>query len=181
MRETPKAAAAYEEYAAMGPSRSLRKLAEKLNQTNSKPIATEATLMAWSSEHGWQERVKLYDAERIEEKRRKQEAEIEKMNERHALIGTSQQARAIEQIKNLIEAKAFGSMAAVQLLKLATDLERVARGAATERTEQTGLNGGPLLVGGEVGFYPVQLPKKDEQSDPSMALPEKDEQRGGDA
>lgn len=139
MRETPRAAAAYEEYAAMGPSRSLRKLADK---TGTKL----AQLGEWSATHKWQERVKAYDAERIEEKRLKQEAEIEKMNERHALIGTTQQAKAIKQIEALIEAKSFGSMAAVQLLKLATDLERVARGASTEQVAITGKDGQPLEV-----------------------------------
>lgn len=147
MRETPKAAAAFDEYCLLGPNRSLRKLAEKFRQTSDKPIASESTLMVWSSEHNWQERVKQYDAERAEEKRRKQEAEVEAMNQRHAQIGVTQQARAIEQIKTLIEAKAFGSMAAVQLLKLATDLERIARGAATDRQELTGKDGEPLDVG----------------------------------
>ena len=154
MRETPKALAAYEEYAAMGPSRSLRKLAEKLSQTIPKPSPTIETIKLWSSEHQWQERIKVYDAERIDERRRKHELEIEKMNERHAVIGTSQQVRAIKQIEALIEAKAFGSVAAVQLLKLATDLERVARGVETDRTE--------VVSSGSVGFYAaaVQLPQK---------------------
>lgn len=139
MRETPRAAAAFEEYCAFGPSRSLRKLADK---TGTKL----AQLGEWSREHQWQERVKAYDAERIEERRRKQEAEIEKMNERHAMIGTTQQAKAIKQIEALIEAKSFGSMAAVQLLKLATDLERLARGAPTEHTALTGQDGGPVAI-----------------------------------
>lgn len=146
MRETPRAAAAYEEYAAMGPSRSLRKLADKSG-------TKLAQLGEWSSEHQWQERVKSYDAERIEEKRRKQEAAIDAMNERHAMIGTTQQARAIKQIEALIEAKSFGSMAAVQLLKLATDLERVARGASTEQISVTGKNGEALSVSPNVIVY----------------------------
>lgn len=154
MRETPKALAAYEEYAAMGPSRSLRKLAEKWDKSGTKAGQVFKQLGIWSSEHQWQERVKVYDAERIDERRRKHELEIEQMNSRHALIGTSQQARAIKQIEALIEAKAFGSVAAVQLLKLATDLERVARGVETDRTE--------VVSTGSVGFYAaaVQLPQK---------------------
>lgn len=157
MRETPKAAAAFEEYAAMGPSRSLRKLAEKLHQSSPEASPTIETIKVWSREHNWQERVKPYDAERIEEKRRKQEAEIEAMNQRHALIGTSQQAKAIKQIEALIEAKSFGSMAAVQLLKLATDLERLARGVETDRTEVNA----NVTAAGAIGFYQaVQLPQK---------------------
>lgn len=144
MRETPKAAAAYEEYAAMGPSRSLRKLAEKLHQSSPESSPVIETIKVWSKAHHWQDRVKLFDAERIEERRLEQEEAIRKMNERHAMIGTSQQARAIKQIEALIEAKSFGSMAAVQLLKLATDLERVARGASTEQVAITGKDGGPI-------------------------------------
>jgi hypothetical protein len=41
---------------------------------------------------------------------------------------------AAQQIERLIEAKKFGSQASVQLLKLSTDLERLARGEPTEYT-----------------------------------------------
>lgn len=142
MRETPRAAAAFDEYCLLGPGRSLRKLAEKLKQTHSKPIATESTLMAWSTEHNWQERVKLYDKERIDEKRRKQEAEIDRMNEEHALLGRTQALRAVKQIEELIKAQKFGSQATVQLFKVSTDLERLARGGVTERSEVTGAESG---------------------------------------
>ncbi|SRR6266487_2296351 len=131
MRETPKAAAAFEEYCAMGTSRSLRKLAAK--QIGSKSIATEATLMNWSRAFAWQERVKFYDAERIEARRVKQEAELDRMNDEHALLGRTQALRAIKQIEELIKAQHFGSQAAVQLFKISTDLERIARGASTDR------------------------------------------------
>lgn len=133
MRETPQAAAAFQEYCALGPERSLRKLAES-KQAYSKRVAL---LMRWSVEHQWQERVKTYDAERIEEQRRKRDAAIEEMNEQHAVMGRNQSARAIEQIETLIEARKFGSQAAVQLFKISTDLERVARGAPTEHIEQS--------------------------------------------
>jgi len=139
MRETPQAAAAYHEYAAMGPERSLRALSDK---TGTKL----AQLGVWSSTHRWQERCKLYDAERIEERRRKRDADIERMNERHALIGTTQQQRALEQLAQLAKIGKLGSQAAVMLLKLAIDVERTARGEPTtvERHEQTGVGGGPI-------------------------------------
>lgn len=138
MRETPKAAAAFDEYCLLGPARSLRKLAEKLKQTNSKPIATEATLMVWSSEHRWQERVREYDVERAKEKRLKHDADIEAMDERHAILGVKQQKKAAKLIKKLIDNEEFTPSSAVQLLKLSTDLERLARGAPTEHIEQSG-------------------------------------------
>lgn len=150
MRETPQAAAAYEEYCTLGLDRSLRKLAES-QQKYSKSIAL---LMRWSVDHNWQERVKQYDKERIDERRRKHDAALEKMNEEHALLGRTQALRAVKQIEELIKAQKFGSQATVQLFKVSTDLERLARGAATERQELTGKDGEALGVG-------IYLPQKD--------------------
>lgn len=132
MRETAKAAAAYAEYAALGPTRSLGKLYEALRQSDGKAAVSLRTIEQWSSEHHWQSRVQAHDEKRAAEKERKRIADIEAMNERHAMIGTAHQMRAIEQIKRLIEDKKFGSQAAVQLLKLAVDVERTARGEPTE-------------------------------------------------
>lgn len=149
-RETPRAAAAYAEYAAMPPQeRSLTRLAARLTPHDAPP-ARQATclrqLKRWSADHGWQERVKAHDAEMAVEKEAKRLAEIEAMNERHAQIGTRQQRRALAQIEALIAAQKFGSQATVQLLKLATDLERTARGAPTsvEQHEVVGKDGGPI-------------------------------------
>ena len=140
MRETPKAAAAYAEYAAMGPSRSLAKLYEQLRQSNGKTTVPLRTLEAWSTAHNWQERVREHDAAIIAEKEARRLAAIDAMNERQATIGTTHQKRAIDQIGRLIESGKFGSQAAVMLLKLAIDVERTARDAPTaiERHEQSG-------------------------------------------
>lgn len=146
MRETPRAAAAFEEYAAMGPSRSLRKLAAKLGENGAKTGQITKQLEIWSAAHNWQERVKQHDAERIEEKRLKREVEVERMNDEQALLGRTQALRAVKQIERLIEAQKFGSQASVQLFKVSTDLERIARGAATDRQEVTGKDGQPLEV-----------------------------------
>lgn len=166
MRETPKASAAFHEYCLLGPSRSLRKLADRLHQFTPKSPPGIDTLKMWSSEHNWQERVKEFDKEQAEERLRKQQQEIEKMNQEHALLGRTQALRAVKQIEELIKVQKFGSQAAVQLLKVATDLERLARGAATDRQEITGSGGAPF----QTIFY---LPKVDEESE--------EEQKGGDA
>lgn len=143
MRETPRAAAAFLEYCTLGPSRSLAKLA--------KVVVGDATvhirqLEKWSSEFGWVERAKLFDAERAEEKRIKKQADIDAMDARHAQIGITQQAKAIKQIDALINAQKFGSQATVQLLKIAVDLERVARGEPTSIDQLTSKDGGPIQV-----------------------------------
>jgi len=146
MRETPPAAAAYHEYAALGADRSLRKLSEVLRQSQGKVKAGLDTLERWSSAHHWQARVTAFDAARIEERRCKHDADIERMNERHAAIGTTQQAQALKQLAHLAEIGKLGSQASVMLLKLAIDVERTARGEPTtvERHEQTGAGGGPI-------------------------------------
>lgn len=148
MRETPDAVKAFEEYYDLGDGRSLDLLAQQRYQRQAKPKPTVPTILSrlkvWSSAHHWQDRLVQREQEEAEKARKKRTRQVEKMNERHILIGTTQQAKAIKQIEALIEAKKFGSQATMQLLKLATDLERLALGAATERTELTGKDGGPL-------------------------------------
>jgi hypothetical protein len=146
-RETPKAAAAFAVYCTLGPTnRSLKALAAHLG----KSPGYESILSRWSKEFRWQERVKKYDLDLIERKaeseRKKHEQEIEQMNDRHASIGVTQQLKAIEQINALIKAQSFGAIASVQLLKFATDLERLARGAPTEQKQLalTGKDGGAI-------------------------------------
>lgn len=140
--ETPKAAEAFLQYCAMGTARSLAKLAA----VNGRNTAYVRQLEKWSSDYKWVERAKQYDIERAEARRLKHDAEIEEMNARHAEMGMDLQERAQAQIKKLIDAKAFGSMASVQMLKMGTDLERLARGEPTEHTELTGKDGGPVAI-----------------------------------
>lgn len=146
MRETPKAAAAYAEYAAMGPMRSLAKLHQQLRQSQGTVRVGLDTLEAWSAAHHWQQRVRAHDAAIIAEQEARRLADNEQMNERHALLGKTHQMRAIDQIGRLMAEGRFGSQAAVMLLKLAIDVERTARDLPTtvERHEQTGAHGGAI-------------------------------------
>ncbi len=162
-KETPRAAAAFADYCALGPGRSLAKLAARNGDTPSKIRSLKRQYEAWSSEHGWQERVKLYDRERAEERRLKLEAEIEAMNARHAGIGQKAAEQAIQQIERLMAAQEFGSYAAVQLLKISTDLERLARGAPTERQELTGKDGEPVASFRAVFVLPALDNEEEEQ------------------
>ncbi len=59
LRETPKAAQAFADYVAMGSSRSLRKLADRLVQQNVYKTSTAAmrSLAMWSSHYDWQDRL----------------------------------------------------------------------------------------------------------------------------
>lgn len=169
-RETRQAAAAYATYAALGPDRSLSKLAEHQWQSKGAKGERERAIRSirtqlglWSSQHRWQERVKEYDRQQIEKKRRQRDAELEKLNEEQAKYGKGMSALAMKQIQTLIEAKSFNAQSAVLLFKYSTDLEREARGAAA-RIE--------LEVGGKSDADPIRtehsqtitiyLPRKDE-------------------
>ena len=75
------------------------------------------------------------------------------MNARQAIIGTSQQARALKMIEDLIASEKFTANAAVMLLRLAVEIEREARGANISKVEVTGANEGPIQVSGAISIY----------------------------
>ncbi len=134
MRETPQAAQAFEDYYDLGDDRSIRKLAE----SNQKYIKSVSKLLKWSTEHGWQERVKVRDRERAEAKRKKHDAEIEEMNKRHTQIGTSLQLKGIKRADSLLQKEEVTASEALRMIKLGADLERVARGEPTEISQVNG-------------------------------------------
>jgi len=100
---------------------------QKLAQSSFKQVAI------WSSEGRWQEVVQQYDREQFEEKKRRREAEIEKMNENHATLGSGMAIKAAQHINELMKDSRFGATAAVMLFKEGSSLERIARGASTEQ------------------------------------------------
>jgi hypothetical protein len=160
--ETAKVAGYWSIYASLGPERSLEKLARILG----KSAGFVRALEQYSSKYSWQERVRQYDTQRAqeahiereqeqrkrelllqeernrrEEERERKRQEIEdardRMDSEHALLGRTHALRAAKVIQDLIESKRMNAAAAVQLLKYATDIERLARGAETERTAVT--------------------------------------------
>lgn len=142
--ETPKAAYAFQQYCAMGPARSLAKLADSYG----KNTAYVRQYEKWSSLYNWQERVKQYDAERAEEKRIARERAREEAEDRHAEQAQEEQEIARGVIKKGA-AKGHISMSAVQLLKNSRDDERKALGmdeTVKTKVELTGKDGGPLDI-----------------------------------
>lgn len=142
-KESSKAKDAYYLYESLGPDRSIAKVAVQLGHSP----GYQRTLEDWSRWYGWVKRAQAYDDEQLEKKRKARDKAYEEMNERHAQIGITQQKTALEVIKRLKSVRGkggIGAIAAVQLLKLSTDLERLARGAATEQLAITGKDGGPI-------------------------------------
>lgn len=142
--ETTKASAAYADYAAMGVSRSLAKLVEKYNKNTS----YIRQLAKWSVDFDWQTRVKTYDAEKLAEEETRRKAVLDTMNARQVEQAQEMQDVAIRQIKVLMIAQAFGSLASVQLLKNSVEAERKALHADddTKKVQITGKNDGPVLI-----------------------------------
>lgn len=66
MRETPRARAAFNDYLAMGPDRSLPKLAARYRTSiDSVPTRHLSRLLVWSQQHSWQQRLAdITEAER---------------------------------------------------------------------------------------------------------------------
>jgi hypothetical protein len=161
--ETGNAAAAFEQYYDLGEKRSLELLARTIykNQSNTTPaeITILGKLKKWSSKYDWQKQLVARERVVAEERRKKLEKEIEAMNERQAMIGTTQQSRALKQVEELIKNEKFGALATVNLLKLAIEVEREARGASISKVELSGPEGGPIQTNG-IAIY---LPQKDEE------------------
>lgn len=163
--ETPQAAHAFEEYYALGAERSLKSLAGKSG-------VNIRLLERWSSAHKWQDRVIERDRQEMLKKRRKREAEQEKMNEEHAAWGKGMAALAMKQCQDLIKAQSMNAQAAVLLFKYATDLQRLAMGDATDtmRLQLQDANGNPastdaLLLSGarDALLQKLAMMWKDEQ------------------
>lgn len=159
IRESTRAAAAYAIYAAMGPGRSLAKLHRELKALPewTAKVPSERRLENWSSKLSWQARVKEYDMQRAEERRMEREALKAATNEAHYGLGDQAAQIAVEQINRLIEAQKFGSQAAVQLLKLATDLQRLALGLDRPEQQQQQFAGIQIII--ETDNSPARTPQ----------------------
>jgi hypothetical protein len=85
----------------------------------------------WKATYKWDERIALFEAYNDRLERQRQLADIRQMNRRHASLAITFQNRIIERMQainlNDIEPKLLG-----QWFKIASDVERRARGEATE-------------------------------------------------
>jgi|SRR5579859_2803062 len=137
-RETPYAQAAYAAYAAMGPTRSIRKLAREWKEGKGSFDAKVRWLGILSSRFNWQERVREYDLDKIEARRERRERRFELMNDRHYEIGENAIEIALEQIQRIADENRFGAQAAGQLLQIASTLQRTAVDAERAEEKQQG-------------------------------------------
>jgi hypothetical protein len=153
--ETPKAARAFADYVLLGPDRSLAKLVDHYGH----PPSYVRQLQRWSALFHWQDRLRQIEEQEAEQRRKKRLLEQEKMDERHATMGQLNAMIATNRIDQLIKEGELNGSAAVSLLRIATDLERLARGAATSRIE------GDVTLMVQPKEY-VNLPGDDEGGEP---------------
>jgi hypothetical protein len=142
--ESAKAARAYADYEAMA-DRSLAKLAVQYNR----PPSYVRQLARWSEAYNWQQRIKDYERAQLEERRKRRQKEQEDMDKRHADYGRAALYEAIKFINDHLydeeiiinregkpEKRPRTTISqAVSLMRTSYELERLARGAATERIE----------------------------------------------
>ena len=130
--ETSKAYEAFSIYRDMGISRTLTKVAEELQKSD--------TLIArWSRTHNWVERAAAWDAEQDRIMREEQVQEIKKMRKRHAEMAYSMIIKAAKALKRIPydEIKAADIS---RMVEVGSKLERISRGDVGEVIEER--NGG---------------------------------------
>jgi hypothetical protein len=157
MQETPAALQAFEDYWALGDSRSFANLLkvyrERSDRGEEVPTVREGTIADWSREHGWQERVKARIEEEAERTREQMRRRADKFREAVATgIETD--------VRRYIAALAQSNGAA--LAEDAASLERLTKlffqlveQPLADRHEHSGPGGGAVQV--EHGLDPAGL------------------------
>lgn len=142
--ETAYARAAYEQYAAMGPTRSLRKLAKEWKDGQGSEQAKLYWLAIWSSRFAWQDRVIQYDQDQAEKTRMERDERRRMANRKQYEFGERAMERAILEIERLADSEAFGPQAAAQLLKIGAELQRLT--TEDEKDEGKDQRGGQIQI-----------------------------------
>ena len=125
----------FELYFLLGPDRSIDKLREMLLRLGTN--AARNTLVAYSRDFKWQERVRDLDTAQQAERDATLQTETTRMDDDHARLGKAMQilaARKFEALnKQTVQTLDVGD--AIRMVKTGVDIERLARGAPTERKE----------------------------------------------
>ena len=150
-KESTKAFAAFSVYLNLGPERSLRVVGEKLGKS-------EGLIERWSSKFDWSSRVQAQEAHLAAVEReatevmtrtkaaqwltKREDHRDEEWELRSELIVAGR--AVLEKFKDGTKGATLGDVA--RAFELASRLGRLASGMATDRTEITGEDGGPLQI-----------------------------------
>jgi len=128
--ESKKAFEAFAMYRDMGSARSYAKTAQALGK--SKKLMDD-----WGREWYWQQRVAAWDSELDRQVREQTVQALKDMNERHIKQATAFQSKALMRLNQLNE-KTINDLSpgdAIRFFEIATKVERLARGEATEKVK----------------------------------------------
>jgi len=130
----------------MGLRRSLRKAAGLFygDEYLSKPSAKERQMFRWSTHNNWVARCGAYDTEQDRIFQIEQHEAIKEMNKRQASLGAAMQSKGIDCLLDINPGELTPDQAA-RLAKTGVDIERPARGEATEISEHKGSVGINLI------------------------------------
>jgi hypothetical protein len=117
-------------YRDLGPTRTLERLA-RVEDSNSKRVATRANLKVYSRKYDWVARARSYDDYLAEKERIDNEQLILEMNRRQAEDGRFFQHIAVKSL-NKRESDKLSPTEADRLFNTGVKTERLARGAQTE-------------------------------------------------
>lgn len=139
-------------YLAMGPNRSLRRLAVELGEHG---IAVhEDTVRRWSARYGWQAQVRAFESRRQQEEEQRVTSlarglgDADDMYERHANLGRELVRLANEWAQKLVaEGHPMTPTDVARWAEAGVRIERLAMGEATSRTEVNRTTYNTLLVG----------------------------------
>ena len=128
-RETSRARQGFEDYFAMGATRSLPKL-HKIYEgtTQDTPTRSLDTLKIWSTSHNWPQRVKEREILVTEKTEKKVTDAVAEMRARHAALGYELQDKGIARL-NELKLKDITTRDAITLVVEGAKLEIAARGA----------------------------------------------------
>ena len=131
-------------YRDAGPTRSQDQVHQKFNE-DSKDSISHRQVASYSTQHDWVERAEAYDDYVDEMQVEKNLQAIVEMNRRQAEDAVQIQKQALDDFNNAEEdLRSMASLesrknAAVRTWKVGVDTERLARGMATEKVEQSGM------------------------------------------
>ena len=124
-------------FCGLGPGRSFPKLREIGAAVGLKPVPSLSTFKRWSNGHDWASRVRDYDRQRLLELQEHTQTPVDEMNARQQRIGQLFQTMATRAVSNRgvegLELESSTSLAT--MARQGVDIERLAAGEATERTE----------------------------------------------
>lgn len=136
--ETTQAFEAFSIYRDMGAGRTSAKVGKQLGKS--------ATLMeGWSVRWNWVARAESWDAYVDREKRQQNLQAILDMNERHIRLALMVQNKLVAGLQSL-QGEGLSARDLSTFMDMAIRVERLARGSATDRTEVSGTDGGPVVI-----------------------------------